>query len=64
MIQIYIPPSRWWRREHRIALTVWPVWLAQRLCPHRTAKYVVVEWLMSEDSNVWRQCMDCYKWIK
>lgn len=55
LMMIVKPVSRWWRREHSIKLTLWPAWLAQRLCPHETKT------LWSPDTNeIWR-CEDCFK---
>jgi hypothetical protein len=50
-----VPPvSRWWRRPHKIQITLWPDWLAQALCPHNPKTF------FSEDKEVWR-CEDCFK---
>lgn len=54
MIWAYTPPSRWWRRRRELRITIWPQWLAERLCSHSG---VVVE------SGVAMTCPDCYKLI-
>ncbi len=59
MITAYIPPTKWWRREHSIQVPVWPRWLAQWICPHVTTH--VVAWGDTEQENI-NACSDCYRW--
>ena len=60
MIEPYKPPSRWWRRNKDVRVTLWPLWLAQHLCPHKATH--PVGW--NDDGSEFReQCEDCYKWI-
>jgi hypothetical protein len=55
-----IPPvSRWWRREHKIQITLWPDWLAQALCPHKPKTFFGPS-DEPQDKNMWR-CEDCFK---
>lgn len=53
-LQIVNAPSRWWRRGHSFRITIWPEWLAQRLCPHQSKVP------FSVDGKSWR-CDDCFK---
>jgi hypothetical protein len=60
-VQAYIKPSRWWRRHKTIELTIWPRFVAQRLCPHVHKNPV----MWSHDlKTVTFQCIDCHKRIE
>jgi hypothetical protein len=55
-------PSRWWKREIRVTISLWPRWLAQRLCNHENTK----TWGFGHDTNTGAhttmlRCSDCYK---
>lgn len=58
MFQQYIPPTKWWRRQIRIQVTVWPEWLAQLLCPHEHVRPFT--W---GEKDITVQCCDCYRRI-
>lgn len=59
-VQAYIKPSRWWRRGKKIELTVWPRWIAQRLCPHIHKQLVMYS---VEEKTRTMQCLDCHDQI-
>jgi len=63
MLMQYIPPSRWWRREIKVGITVWPQWLAQLLCPHGKTRPIM--WQGDENDaskcQTMVQCNDCYR---
>ena len=51
-------PSRWWKREH----TLWPRWLAQRLCDHRDSYHAGFGHDTSTGTHTTLlRCSDCYK---
>lgn len=54
------PPSRWWRREKTLRITLWPQWLAQRLCWHPVFR----PWIGMEGEDASYRCEDCYKIFK
>jgi hypothetical protein len=56
MFTQYIPPTKWWRREIRISLPLWPKWLAQKLCKHD----VPSQW---NEAGLISVCPDCYKCV-
>lgn len=60
-IQQYIKPSRWWRRQRTIQVTVWPRWLAQILCPHARKQPVMWDAANKTKTDL---CLDCYKHIE
>lgn len=51
---LYNPPTKWWKRQHSITITIWPKWLAQKLCNHSAPK---PSWITS---NTCYSCPDCY----
>jgi hypothetical protein len=59
-VQVINPPSRWWRRGHKLQITLWPDWLAQALCPHKTKTFFSDFNDVDDDSTIWR-CEDCFK---
>lgn len=59
-MQPYIKPTRWWRRKRSIEITLWPRWLAQRLCPH--IKKQLVGFNVAERTKM-LMCSDCHKWL-
>src|SRR5271157_5242087 len=60
-IQQYIKPTRWWRRQRTLQITIWPKFLAQALCPHLTKQ--LISWDV-EKKTFTRMCLDCHKWIE
>ena len=60
-LQAVTNPSRWWRRQRTIQVTIWPQWLAQRLCPH--LKTHIIMWDVQKKTKT-SVCYDCYKHIE
>jgi hypothetical protein len=60
-LQLYVKPSRWWRRQRSIQITVWPKFLAQALCPHENKQ--LVSWDV-EKKTLTNMCLDCYKHVE
>lgn len=60
-LQAVCQPSRWWRRQRTIQVTVWPQWLAQWLCPH--LKTHLIMWDVQQKTKT-VICFDCYKRIE
>jgi len=65
MMEIYQPPTRWWRRVHKISITVWPNWLAQRLCNHN-GKLRNVGTAYKDNAPLYNlnTCSDCYAYVE
>ena len=65
MLEISRPPTRWWRRVHRISITVWPNWLAQRLCNHN-GKLRNVGTAYKDNAPLYNlnACSDCYAYAE
>jgi hypothetical protein len=59
-VQQYVKPSRWWRRQRTIQLTIWPKFLAQALCPHINKRMIMWD---IENKLIRSMCLDCYKHI-
>jgi hypothetical protein len=57
-LQAIVKPTRWWRRQRTIQVTVWPRWLAQALCSHR--KTHLISWDVQKKIKT-VICFDCYK---
>jgi hypothetical protein len=60
-LEIYRPPTKWWRRAHNISVPIWPRWIARLLCPHE--KRVAFGWGYDNESNIdtiMFRCEDCY----
>ena len=60
-LQAIVAPSRWWRRQRTIQVTIWPKWLAQRLCPHLKTHLIMWDVEKRIKTSV---CYDCYKHIQ
>ena|SRR5271157_2834814 len=60
-IQQYIKPTRWWRRQRSIQITIWPKFLAQALCPHIRKNMVMWDVAKKLKTSL---CLDCYKHIE
>jgi hypothetical protein len=60
-LQAVCQPTRWWRRHRTIQVTIWPQWLAQRLCPHLKTHTIMWD---TEGKTITSICYDCYKHIK
>jgi rubredoxin len=64
LVQAYEKPSRWWKREFRVTISLWPRWLAQWLCNHR---YTTYTWGFGHNTSgvgthtTMLRCSDCYK---
>jgi hypothetical protein len=59
-LQAYVKPSRWWRRQKSIEITVWPRFLAQAFCPHIHKQ--LVSWDNDKKTRT-DMCIDCHKWV-
>jgi hypothetical protein len=59
-LQQYVKPSRWWRRQRTIEITVWPRFLAQRFCPHIPKQ--LIAWDVAEKTRI-HMCLDCHKHV-
>jgi hypothetical protein len=59
-VQQYIKPSRWWRRHKTVEITIWPRFLAQRLCPHKFKQMIMWD---TEEKTKTSMCLDCHKHI-
>jgi hypothetical protein len=59
-LQAIVAPTRWWRRQRTIQVTIWPKWLAQALCPHLKTQLVMGDVKKKTKTSV---CFDCYKHI-
>ena len=62
MIAEYQKPSRCWKREISVSISLWPRWLAQWLCNHADSK----AWGFGHDNETGvpttiHRCSDCYK---
>jgi hypothetical protein len=60
-LQQYVKPSRWWRRQRTIQITVWPKFLAQALCPHENKQMIMWDVATKLKTSL---CIDCYKHIE
>jgi len=60
-LQQYVKPSRWWRRQRTIQITVWPRWLAQVLCPHLYKQLAMWDADSKTKTNL---CLDCHKLVE
>jgi hypothetical protein len=60
-LQAIVQPSRWWRRQRTVEVTLWPRWIAQALCPH--LKKHIIRWDASTKTVV-SICFDCYKQVE
>lgn len=60
-LQAVCQPSRWWRRKRTIQVTLWPQWLAQRLCPHLKKHLIMWDVQKKIKTSI---CYDCYKHIE
>jgi hypothetical protein len=59
-LQQYVRPSRWWRRRKTVEVTVWPRFLAQRLCPHKPKQ--LMGWDVAAGTKL-SLCLDCHKTV-
>jgi hypothetical protein len=57
-VQQYVKPSRWWRRKRTLQITIWPQWLAQRLCPHIKKQGIL--WDVEKKIKTC-MCLDCHR---
>ena len=57
-LQAIVAPTRWWRRQRTIEMTVWSKWLAQWLCPHLKTQLVMADVQKKTRTFI---CFDCYK---
>jgi hypothetical protein len=65
MLETYIPPKNWWRRERKVQVSIWPRWLAQLLCPHEVVGVMAFSSNVGETSGTLHsQCSECYKKFK
>src|SRR5260370_1275305 len=60
-LQEYVKPSRWWRRQKTVEITIWPRFLAQALCPHGPKRMIM--WDVESKLKV-SMCLDCHKHIE
>lgn len=58
MMQLYISPTKWWRRTIKISITIWPTWMAMFLCPHSDNEPLMWN---ADDSVYVDICKDCGK---
>lgn len=60
-VQQYVKPSRWWRRQKSIQITIWPRWIAQAFCPHASKQPMMWD---VDKKLIASMCMDCHKHIE
>jgi len=59
LLQQFTKPSRWWRRQKTVQVTVWPRFVAQALCSHPRKQLFVIG-----KTNKISRCIDCYKYTE
>ena len=65
-VTIYNPPTKWWRRGQQRTITLWPIWLAQKLCNHKCPITIVGSFTnrITGEAIFYGQCSDCEKHIE
>lgn len=61
-MNIYTRPRRWWLREQVFCLTLWPAWLAKKLCDHRGAREMGE--IPDDEDVLLTSCQDCYSLVE